>query len=107
MTMDAKKMNKNSIGGYARAASLTPERRAQIAKDASLARWGNASSVPRAPKRVRLLRAFDAMRTALEMAAPGISYLSINEQLTIGAQAKRWENVEAAIRDALAKAGEV
>ncbi len=28
-------------GGHARAASLTPERRVEIAKKAALARWGN------------------------------------------------------------------
>lgn len=41
-------MSKQSAGGKARAAKLSPERRAEIAKEAAQARWGRQGP-PRPP----------------------------------------------------------
>lgn len=40
MKQDGKRSDKQA-GGFARAAALTPERRSEIAKEASLKRWEN------------------------------------------------------------------
>lgn len=58
-------MTRQSNGGIARAAALSPERRSDIAKQAAAARWGTVGAIPKAASLRALVSRIERHKAAI------------------------------------------